>query len=79
MRIGSRRTQRKLMDEAFEAYLQWREACDEVWLTYRRWRDARTSEARSAFYRHRAALEREEHAARVYGHLVDRLLTVAAA
>jgi hypothetical protein len=67
-----RRVNRQLVDETFDAYLVWRDECAEVWRAYRRWRDAAARDARAAFGRYSAALEREEHAAHVYGRLLDR-------
>ena len=66
-------TERPLIDDAFDAYLEWREESAEVWHAYKRWNGAPAREARRKFWAYRAALEREEHAARVYGPLVSRL------
>jgi hypothetical protein len=67
-----RRIDRRLIDEAFEAYLTWRNESAEVWHAYRRWRSAPPREARRTFWAYSAALEREEHAALLYGRLVGR-------
>jgi len=64
-------TERLLIDAAFDAYLEWREESAEVWHAYKRWSGAPAREARRKFWAYRAALEREEHAARVYGRLVS--------
>ena len=66
-------TERPLIDDAFDAYLEWRDECAEVWHAYKRWNGAPAPEARGKFWAYRAALEREEHAARVYGLHVARL------
>jgi hypothetical protein len=66
-------TERLLIDDAFDAYLEWRDESAEVWHAYKRWNGAPAREARRKFWAYRAALEREEHAARVYGRLVSRL------
>jgi hypothetical protein len=66
-------TERPLIDDAFDAYLEWREESAEVWHAYKRWKGAPAREARRKFWAYRAALEREEHAARVYGRLASRL------
>jgi hypothetical protein len=66
-------TDRLLIDDAFDAYLDWREESAEVWHAYKRWNGAPAPEARRKFWAYRAALEREEHAARVYGRLVSGL------
>ena len=66
-------TERLLIDDAFDAYLEWRDESAEVSRAYKRWNGAPAREARRKFWAYRAALEREEHAARVYGGLVSRL------
>jgi hypothetical protein len=63
-------TERLLIDDAFDAYLEWRDESAEVWNAYKRWNGAPAREACRKFWAYRAALEREEHAARVYGRLV---------
>jgi hypothetical protein len=63
-------TERLLIDDAFDAYLEWREESAEVWHAYKRWYGAPAREARRKFWAYRAALDREEHAARVYARLV---------
>jgi hypothetical protein len=68
-----------LIDAAFEAYLDWREECDSVWEAYTCWRGAETREARATFWAYRAALEREEQAARNYALLVARITAAAPA
>jgi hypothetical protein len=72
-RTRNRWTERLLIDDAFDAYLEWRDESAEVSHAYRRWNGAPAREARRKFWAYRAALEREEHAARVYGRLVSRL------
>src|SRR3954453_21796750 len=66
-------TKRPLVDDAFDAYLEWRDESAEVWHAYRRWNGAPAREARRKFWAYCAAIEREEHAARVYGRLVTGL------
>ena len=68
-----RSTERLLIDDAFDAYLAWREESAEVWHAYKRWNGAPAPEAGRKFWAYRAALEREEQAARVYGRLASRL------
>ena len=63
--------ERLLIDDAFDAYLEWRDESAEVCHAYKRWNGAPEREARRKFWAYRAALEREEHAARVYGRLVS--------
>lgn len=72
-RTPNRSTDRLLIDDAFDAYLAWREESAEVWHAYKRWNGTPAPEARRKFWAYRAALEREEHAARVYGRLASRL------
>jgi len=67
----------RLLDDAFDAYLEWRDESAEVWHAYRRWSGAPAREARRKFFAYRAALEREEHAARVYGRLLSQLEATA--
>lgn len=64
-RTRNRWTERLLIDDAFDAYLEWRDESAEVWHAYKRWNGAPAREARRKFWAYRAALEREEHAARV--------------
>jgi len=66
-------TERRLIDDAFDAYLEWLGESAEVWHAYQRWNGAPAREAARKFWAYRAALYREEHAARVYGRLVSRL------
>ena len=72
-RTRNRWTQRVLIDDAFDAYLGWRDESAEVRHAYKRWNVAPAREARRKYWAYRAALEREEHAARVYGRLASRL------
>lgn len=68
-----------LVDTAFDAYLEWREECASVWDAYGCWRGAETREARATFWAYRAALEREEQAARNYALLVGQIRAAASA
>ena len=68
-----------LIDTAFDAYLEWREECVSVWDAYGCWRGAETREARATFWAYRAALEREEQAARNYALLVGQITAAAPA
>jgi hypothetical protein len=68
-----------LIDAAFDAYLEWREECASVWDAYGCWRGADTREARATFWAYRAALEREEEAARNYALLVGQIRAAAPA
>jgi hypothetical protein len=56
----------QLVDEAINAYLDWQEDSAEVWEAFARWERAENGDASFAFSAYRAALDREEHASRVY-------------
>jgi hypothetical protein len=56
----------QLLDEAINAYLDWQEDSAEVWEAFARWECAEKRDASCAFSAYRAALDREEHASRVY-------------
>jgi hypothetical protein len=73
----SRHLDRKLVDRLVDAYVDWREECVCVWEANERWSAAPQPERRLAFSGYRAALEREEHASRVYAELVARLAAAA--
>jgi hypothetical protein len=77
MRLSRRRIDRRLVDEAFEAYLAWRGECIALERAYRFWTRAGRRDARGAFWAYRAALEREEHAARCYGRLLSGIGSTA--
>jgi hypothetical protein len=53
-------------DGFIESYVCWREACEDVRTTYRRWRKGEALQRGSAFDSYCAALDREEHAARIH-------------
>jgi hypothetical protein len=62
-----------LVDEAVDAYVDWREECVAVHDAYARWTNASTVDAASAFAAYRAALDREECASEVYADLINRV------
>jgi hypothetical protein len=62
-----------LLDEFFESYVYWREACEDVRMAYRRWRQCERPQRGLAFEGYRAALDREEHAARIHSEPSERL------
>jgi hypothetical protein len=68
------RLDKQPIDEAFDAYLHWRNRSAEVWDAYRHWARATAAEARAAFGHYGDALQREEQAAHRYGLLVSRLV-----
>jgi hypothetical protein len=63
----------RLVDEAIDAYRDWLEESAEVWQAFARWERADDGDAAIAFTAYRAALDREEHASRVYGALVAEM------
>lgn len=65
-----------LKTDFFNSYVRWREACDEVRLAYERTGTAEQEDRGLAFAALCAALDREEHAARVHA---DRALKYARA
>jgi hypothetical protein len=67
---------RQLADEAIRVYIDWREESAGVWHAFDRWESTNGADAVTAFAAYRAALDREECAARAYA---DLLVRVAAA
>jgi hypothetical protein len=61
------------VDAFFETYINWREECERVRRTYARWTRAEPSERASAFAAYRAALDREESAARWHWESSERV------
>ena len=68
-------TQAWLMDEAVDAYVEWREECATVRDAYERWARAPAADSGSAFAAYWAAVDREERAADIYAELMGRLAT----
>lgn len=60
------RYERRLVDEAIDAYVDWREECATLKDAYRRWTQASDADAEFAFWGYRAALDREESASFAY-------------
>src|ERR687891_997191 len=65
---------RLLVDEAMDAYIDWREECARVWDAYDRCVQAPAGDAALTFSAYRAALDREECASRAYAQLVTRIV-----
>ena len=65
--------QQQLVDEAVDAYVEWREESEAVWVAYSRWASAATEDAGRAHAAYRAALDREEAAAKVYASLMEHV------
>ena len=64
------RAEQRLIDEAFRAYIDWRDESEVVWDAYDHWASGAHPVNALAFGAYRAALEREEHACRVYARLI---------
>jgi hypothetical protein len=64
---------KRLVDEAIDAYVDWREERASVWDAYSRWTSAHVVDSPLAFSAYRAALDREERAADVYAELMTRV------
>jgi hypothetical protein len=69
----------RLIDEAADAYFEWREQSAAVEDAYRRWSIAASSETRVAFAAYVAALDREELASSFYARIVGRAAEARAA
>lgn len=69
---------RRMVDEAMDGYVEWREECVRVWDAYHRWLSAVRPDAALASRAYVAALDREERAAQVYAGLISRLDRLAA-
>jgi hypothetical protein len=65
-----RRSTNELADDAFDAYVAWREECTVVHDTYDWWKKSSTAHALFAFEAYRRALLREERAANRYAQLL---------
>ena len=69
----------RLIDDAVDAYLEWREQSAAVHAAYRRWTTAAAGDARVAFAAYVAALDREEQASTFYAGIVGRASQARAA
>ena len=65
--------QKRIVDDAVIAYVEWREECTEVWNAYGWWASAPPEDVRRAHAAYRAALDREDAAAKVYAGLLKRV------
>jgi hypothetical protein len=61
------------VDDAIDAYVDWREECQWVQSFYARWASSDCDEADRAFSAYLAALDREERASRVYAECIARV------
>ena len=62
-----------LVDEFLESWVCWREACEDVGSAYERWRNCEPPQRGLAFVSYRAALDREEEAARMHSVWTERV------
>jgi len=60
-------------DSLLDGYVAWREACADVSAAYERWIRSLRRDRSLAFAAYLAALEREEHASRVYERRIERV------
>jgi hypothetical protein len=63
----------ELINRLMDVYVDWREECAAVRDAYVRWSSAAATDRTLAFAAYRAALDREESAARIYGDHLDRV------
>ena len=70
---------KRLVDEAVDAYVDWREERASVWDAYARWASAPVADCRLAFSAYGAALDREERTAHVYAELMTRVSVAVSA
>ena len=80
--ITTAASKRRLGRERFEfaeSWACWRDACDDLRRAYASWKGCLTAERALAFANYRAALDREEHAARVHADSAERLHAVSEA
>jgi hypothetical protein len=70
--------EKRLVDEATDAYVVWREESAAVWDAYQRWARASDEDGGLAFSEYCAALDREERASRVYASRVTEIATFPA-
>jgi hypothetical protein len=65
------------VDELLGCYVSWRRECHAVRLAYQRWADSTRADGRLAYAAHVAALDHEEHAARVYASHIERFSQIS--
>jgi len=63
----------RLAGEFRDSWVSWREACEDVRSAYQLWGRSRSRQRGLAYEGYRAALEREEHAARILSIWTDQL------
>lgn len=65
-----------VIDDAMDAYVEWREESAQVESAYRRWTTAEPSDAALAFAAYVAALDREDRASICFEQVVRRAVVV---
>lgn len=63
-------------DALIDGYVAWREASDDVRRAYQRWDSSAVADRHCIFAGYLAALEREQHASKVYAEKLERLRLV---
>ena len=66
-----------VIDDAMDAYVEWREESEQVEAAYRRWATAEPNDAALAFAAYVAALDREDRASICFEQVVRRAVVVA--
>ena len=61
------------IDEVLETYVRWRQTCEQVRIAYAGWGSSGQRESGLAFAAYRAALDREECAARSHADCIEQL------
>jgi hypothetical protein len=74
---AKRKAAARVADEFFDSYLRWREASEDLRTAYKQWGSCEPSQRIFRFEAYRAALDREERAARAHSHLAKRLHATA--
>jgi hypothetical protein len=64
---------RRLVSQASDAHVGWRNQCSAVWITYSYWVGAGREDATSWYDAYLTALDQEERAAERYAGLIGRL------
>ena len=72
-RLWTREPSDRAKTEFFDSYLRWREACENARAAYDRWVTSEPERRRLAFAAYCAALDGEDHAARVHSTVAERL------
>jgi hypothetical protein len=62
---------KRLVDEAMDAYIDWREECAAVWAAAERWAGASVGDGPLVAAAYGAALDREERASEVYADVMN--------